>query len=370
MTDNKEGPNLPRPSLNNESLRTIERDGPRFYKEVLHREATSLLARYLPGALPHQPTDLGFSGMPGYIGYFRGKHYVDTSGLAIGHILEAQSGREFREELVKSTGVSPEEQWQHDKEFLVEEMKKLGLPFDPEVDFPKPKLPEPMLPEAELDEPNEWNKIFNSLESRQTYTPHIWKDIIVLIHELIHQKQTELNPTMRPDLSLIPELANIDPDSMDRRDLGYLLRRSIPGKKDGSFDLVTNSIFTPVSEGTAVMGSFYVMQKFAEDLRKEGDEETASRVIEAKTKDFRSFFSMARNSELIRLEPTLPKYVEGFKIVSKLYKKVGIENISKVLAAIDLKACRSIAAGSPEYQQMTEDPSLLPGLSKAARTKF
>lgn len=363
MINNKEGPNLPRHNSNRESLDSLEREVQNFYKGILYREATSLLVKYLPDALPHQPTDIGFSVFPGSIGYFKGKHYIDTSPLAFWPMIFGRVEREEREKSKEISRESEREQWEHRENFIAEQMKELGLPFEPEVYVPKPNRPET---EIEPDEQDKWHELSSSLESRKTYTPVIWRDIGILIHELIHQKQAELNPAINPDFALFPELVDLDPDSMNRGDLGFLLRTSIPGKKDGSFQKAVNSISKPVSEGIAVMGSLYVMQKLADDLRKEGDEETAVRVTEAKTEEFRKYFSANRNPESVRREPTTPQYVEGIKIVSKLYKQFGIENLPRILSAIDLKACQNIAVGSPEYQQVTEDPSLLPGLPKAA----
>lgn len=227
--------------------------------------------------------------------------------------------------------------------------------------------PETNEDEAEKDEleaegSDNWEELVGSLETRQGYSRNTWAAVNTLIHELIHQRQAELNPAAWPTELSSPALDLVDPDNIRIDDLQRLLREAwIPINRAESYG-ERNSIFFPVIEGMATLGSFYVMGKFAEDLMEEGDTNIASKVRQARDRKIKSFFRMRRNAEFVRMEPIIPKYTEGVEMMRKLYKQFGVENTPKLLASIDLKACQNITEGSPEYQQMMENPALLPGL--------
>ena len=59
-----------------ESVQIAEQDRLKLYGEVIYREATSLLGKYLPEALPQEPTEMFIGVIPQYMGKFRDKHCV------------------------------------------------------------------------------------------------------------------------------------------------------------------------------------------------------------------------------------------------------------------------------------------------------
>lgn len=62
---------------------TSESDKERLYGDILHKEASSLLAKYLPVALPQEPTEILFDLSPVYLGKFIGKYYITVEDVSV-----------------------------------------------------------------------------------------------------------------------------------------------------------------------------------------------------------------------------------------------------------------------------------------------
>lgn len=352
---------LPSPDLNSSKeakavdIQSPEQTRENLYAGVLYREATSLLGKYLPEALPQSPTEVFFSTNPGYIGKFKGRHYIATGSDATDQVRYKRNDKELR--LMK---IEQDREIRKIEERIKKEIaEEFGFTYEPETNEGEVEKDE-----LEAEGLDNWEELVGSLEIRQGYSRNTWKAVNTLIHELMHQRQAELNPTAWPTELSSLALDQVDPDNIRRDDLQRLLREAwIPINKTMSEEQ-RNSIFYPVIEGMAVLGSYYVMGKFVKDLIEEGDVDTATKVRQARDRSIESFFRMRRNAEFVRMRPTIPKYTEGLEMMRKLYKRFGIENTPKILVSVDLNACRGIAKGSPEYQRMVEDPSLLPGLNK------
>lgn len=285
--------------------------------EILHKEALSLLARYLPDALPQEPTEILFSLFPGYRGKFKGRHYIAA------------------EEYPTST---------QDMEIMDQRIKHIG-----DKDYVQPPK-----------KPEDWEEPERLLKGHNEYSTDSWRGVYVLVHELIHQRQAELNPKSNYTLSS-PELDNIDPDSMNSDELHGLLTQA---HKEQVKTMDANSLFYPVVEGMAALGSYYVMGRLADDLMKAGEKDVADKI--QKLRKHRLRWEVVKPKiEAINGRPIGSydlHYSNGLKIMRKLYRRFGIENTPKLLRDVDLSACRGISEGSPEYQQIIENPELLPGL--------
>lgn len=205
----------------------------------------------------------------------------------------------------------------------------------------------------------DWEEPEKLLKGPDQYSFYTWREIYALMHELTHQKQAELNPRAFPELSL-SDLDGVDPDGISRAELKGLLREA---HKVRNRIMDNNSLFYPVVEGMAVVGSFYVMGRFIADLTKSGQIETAERVRQVRSKTIRmDLIDTKRRERTGKLDPYDLHYVEGIGMMRKLYKEFGIENTPRLLASVDLNACRGITKGSPGYQQIMDNPALLPGL--------
>lgn len=306
MTDNKEGQptNLPPEDKDIEKLFR--------WGEILYQQAYSLLGKYLPEAQPQEPTDIWIGGIPGYRAKYKGIHRI--AGLPNFKASKAM------EQLIEQMGHVNDKDW-----------------IQP------------------LSETEDWDEPERLTRGVHQFSLDSWRGISIVVHELIHQKQAELHPDSFPVLSDSEEIPKED---IENRiiDTHEAWSRSIGG---------SSSLFIPVIEGMAALGTYYVMGRFLDDLIKAGDTTLVGKIRKVR-------------NEAIHLEVRKPKpdvtnlfpyhpYSEGIGIMRKLYKRFGIENTPKILAAVDLKACQSISKGSTQYQQMMENPVLLPGLEKAAR---
>lgn len=186
--------------------------------------------------------------------------------------------------------------------------------------------------------------------------------IYSLVHEMIHQRQAELNPDAFPQLSS-PELDTLDPAITPRDNL----RRSLTeAHKSWVRTTGKDSLFEPVIEGMGVVGSFYVLGRLANDLMKSGQTDVAVRIRQARNE--RVHFELVQTERRRERGDIINynlHYVEGSRIIRKLYKQFG-EQTPNLLTSVDLSACRKIAKGSLQYQQIMDNPASLPGLSKAA----
>lgn len=340
----------------------------KLYGELLYKEASSLLARYLPEALPQEPTEILSGLTPFYMGKFKGKHYIQREPITITHDSEKQYLEDlkryfdaFKErleahheeemawiELVGNKFTSGEwtEQTDFDaleKEFFAHRQEEPALPDSPNLDIGTVEDPERLM------------------KGYEHYSVDTWAEIHGLVHELAHQRQAELNPEALPQLSS-PELDVLDPDKTPRDELKRLLTEASKGY---GRTVNSDSLFLPVIEGEAVVGSYYVMGRLEEDLIKSGKGDIAAKLREARKKKIRS--ELVRTERERRKGTAIPynlHYVEGSRMLRKLYKQLG-NDTPVALTSVDLNACRGIIKGSQQYQQIIENPSLLPGLNKS-----
>lgn len=305
-----------------------------LYKDILYKEATSLLGQYLPEALPREPTKVAWcSYLPRYEGKFRGTHYITTLSEATEDLAFKEMKARFKENLKRH------------------QIEVLSDPGDA----------------VEEKEKDNWDELTGALNTRQGYSVNTWSAIQTTIHELIHQRQEELNPAVSQDLSS-PELDRVDLDRIDTQKLWNLIK--IASVAAGRAKDI-NNLFWPVIEGMADVGCFYIMKKLEEDLIKAGDTESAAKVGKARSKNIHeSTTRIYRDLKTGKLHPSqyAINYLEGARLVRKLYKYFG-ETTPKLLTQVDLQACQQITKGSPQYQQIMENPALLPGLSHVAQKK-
>ncbi len=329
-----------------------EQDRLDLYAGILYKEAVALLSNYLPEALPYEPTEVSFSRLARYQGRFKDTHYIFTSSGATDDLEDARNKVEDRKFWKRFQKQADEE--------INEELRDLKAQG---YDIPDDYFRNTENMNAELADENavdRWDEIVGSLNSRQGYSVSTWQAIEILAHELIHQRQRELNPSLSADLTS-PELNEIDPETVDRSKLLELV-----SKASGSVlrENEVDSLYSVASEGMAVAGSFYVMERLADDLGKEGDIDTASRINRAKNINFHEgigFIQRGMKSGR-NIDNEGSHYIEGLKMIIKLNNQFGTEDTPKLLAQVDLVACRQISRGSTKYQQIMENPALLPGL--------
>lgn len=364
MVDSGEGLK-PDQNLASEAQRP-EQDKLNLYADILHKEATSLLSRYLPEALPLEPTEVFIGVVPNYLGKFKDKHCIalerdEDQDPAIQAVKEYSRDLEWIYEQLKLN-----DELETERTRLVEVKAEKGefdfadidAKIDHELELVKQRpKPEPEIETKDFEEPEKL------LQGQSQYSIDSWTNVYMLVHELIHQKQAELNPSAFFVLTS-PELDRIDPDTIARDKLyGLLIESHRAQARTQSKD----SLFDSVIEGMAVLGSFYVMGRLADDLAKSGEKDVADKVREVrKTRIHDEVINSKRMARTGEDGNYSLNYAKGIGMMRKLYKQFGLENAPKMLAAVDLIACRQITKDSPQYQQIMENPALLPGLPQAA----
>lgn len=320
-----------------------------LYGEILRKEATSLLAQYLPEALPQEPTEVLFDIAPAYLGKFKGKHYIMAEKMVVG----SSNQQKQMEELTKRQQELMRRFEEEMEEFLrlLKENAEKGIDDEDLANKVFSSSGTEPIPQPEKEDWEEPER----LEGPSQYSLDTWRGIYTLVHELIHQKQAELNPEAFPVLAS-PELDNTDPSSISRNELKRLL---ISAHKVQSRSVDNNSLFYPVIEGIAVLGSFYVMSKFLADLKNKDQDELMKKVNEVRNEGIR--LELAKKQEGYD-----SNYLEGSRLIRKIYKQFGIENTPRLLSQVNLQACQVISKDTPQYQQVLENPALLPGLQQAA----
>lgn len=331
-----------------------------LWSNTIKAEARSILGKYLPDALPQELTEvMVWNIQPFTIGKFRGKHYIalENTTSEMEWIEKAKRDLDRVGEMIK--GPSDEEQREF-QEFLLNLQTKVqaGEQLTEEDQELTPKSKPPAL-EPEPEENIDWADRLE--QGSDHWSSHTWRDIHSLTHEMIHQRQEELNPEAFPELSS-PELDNINPDTMDSRELRSLLTEAHRKQTRRREEIGGDSIFYPVIEGMAVVGSYYAMAGLESDLRVSGNIKTADTV--RKSRQQAIYHDLEARRQLRRGEDIRDYqiyYVNGVNMMRKLYKKFGIEGTIDLLKRVDLAACQKITKGSPEYQAMMEDPTKLPG---------
>ena len=232
--------------------------------------------------------------------------------------------------------------------------------IDERMDHEREAVEQMPMPEPKTEtELKDWQEPEKLLQGPSQYSVDSWRGVYMLVHELIHQRQAELNPSAFPVLTS-SELDSIDSNTINRSELYNLL---LDSHKAHTRAQKKDSLFDPVIEGMAVLGAFYVMGKFVEDLTASGEKDIADKVrVVRKTQIKREMIEPKRKARAGESNPYGIDYAEGMGIMRKLYKKFGLENIPRILASVDLISCRQITKDSPQYKQIMENPTLLPGL--------
>lgn len=88
---------------------------------------------------------------------------------------------------------------------------------------------------------------------------------------------------------------------------------------------------------------------------------------ESKLSSLLSFCCAKREEGVGEVDSYNLHYVEGVGIIRKLYRQFGVENTPELLKSVDLTTCRGIVKDDPRYQQMMENPALLPGLQMGTK---
>lgn len=348
---------------------TEQEQSGQLYGEIIYKEATSLLGKYLPEAQPQEPTEMFIGIAPQYMGMFSGKHCV-----ALERDVQLDPVVQIMEKGLKELQLfGRRQELAHDLErerfrLWDNQIEKGG--FDPEVfeeidrsiDEQKEAIWQMPMPEPETKAPpKDWEEPEKLLEGPGQFSVDSWRNVYMLVHELVHQKQAELNPSEFPVLTS-PELEKADPN-MSHNELYDLL---LEAHKADSRTHSNDSLFYPVIEGMAVLGSFYVMGRSINDLTASGETEIADKVRQVRRSRIYDEIVVNKRKEGAGGSDSYSlNYPEGLGIMKKLYKQFGLENIPRILGSVDLSACRQVTKGSPQYQQMIKNPALLPGLSRA-----
>lgn len=334
------------------------------YVDFLHHQGASLLGQYLPQALPQEPTTMFVGFISNYVGKFKGRHYI---------ALERPSALDPMVQFLEKQKQASEAEYENIKRFGELEHKRIDLLIakaaegevtmaDLEEIERKIKIEEEAMKQMPIEEtkkePQDWQEPTKMLQGPSQYSEDTWKRLSSSLHEQIHQTQAELNPSAFPVLES-PELDEIDPNFSDRSHLYKILMEA-----HKSYNRAQNndSLFYPVIEGMAVLGTFYVMGRFAEDLAKAGETEAAQRLQKVRMWLIHDEVVVPRREMRLGKDDYNFYYTEGYGIMRKLFKHFGLENIPQIVSNIDLAACRQIAKDSPMYQQIIDNPSFLPGL--------
>lgn len=320
-----------------------------LWKDTIHKEARSLLERFLPEALPQEPTVMlpdtqteNHSAGGQYIGKFDGKHYVRMSNTAIevgkSAILSAEFFAESQREL---------------EEFLRDLSEITGAPQESLEQQHTTKEKAPLFSQEDLD----WREGLKS--GQDDYSTSIWSDIETAVHEMVHQKQAELNPQAFNQLDFDP--TGLDSDTLDTK-----LKQLNPEN-----DSLNEGLDYTIQEGGATVASYYVMAQLENELRGSNRISAAERVKKARKVGMRAAMHPAKNLVGGKetnwkmhyegfLIPYTQHYVDGIKVVGKLKRALGTGGAIGFLQSVDLNACQGILRGSPEYQQFLQDPTTLP----------
>lgn len=362
MGEGKESEQQTDPGLRDKTLE-LDQDKLNLYKRIIYRDATALLARYLPVAFPQEPSEIFIGTSPFYVGKFRGKHYIslerdprlDPMAQILENSLEdlqwlKEQWRLFTElederfRLVSAKAEKGELDFEDIDQRIDEKWTLIKERQKPAYDK---RLQPHQDPEALAQGPNQ-------------YQPESWRHIYSLVHELIHQRQAELNPSAFKHLTS-PELESTNPETVNG---GQLIDLLIESHRVYNRTHKEDSIFYPVIEGMAALGAFYVMSRFVDELTGAGEGEAASRLREVRRNMIRNeIINPKRSAKDDRGDNYSSYYHEGLDIMRKLYKTFGLQNIPQMLATVDLVACRGIIRGSQEYQQIIDNPGQLPGLN-------
>lgn len=329
-----------------------------LWQETIQREARSLLEKYLPDALPQEPTKIVIENRdyrPGgqYLGSFNNKHYLTVGNSA----LDIERARKIIE--------TPDEEL--DK--LLMETEELIKEIDPGISDsaqePEKEKPEAksMLAPGSTEADLEW--IDGLKKGPDNYSFYTWVDIQTAVHEMIHQRQAELNPTIFPTL-------NFDPQKVDAQTLSELINTLY--KQSG---ISNTSLNNTVEEGMATVGSYYVMAELEKGLTAAGKIETANRVRKVRKSQIHHVMHPMKNLvggpetnwkmhyEGI-LIPYDQHYIDGVRMMRNLYKRLGFEGTIKFLQSVDLAACQGIVRDTPEFQKFMDDPTALPRINSIA----
>lgn len=321
-----------------------------LYNEILYREAHSLLAKYLPEALPQEPTEVlrepsSHISAGSYLGKFKGKHYIQTTPqVASSDQIEAIS-QDYADDIEKWATLfqESEESGSAENVNLDDLMDQI---FNKVTSSPTPKL-----------QSNDWDEPKRLLDGGHAeFSKDTWSNINIMVHELIHQRQAELNPAAFPEPSS-PELVNFNPEGGNK---GELVRMLLQATRSYDGQRVEDNLFAPVTEGMAVVGSYYVMGRLAADLMKLSQKDVVKKINQARNSTIRAQVGEAPRE----LNVENKDYIEGSGMIRKIYKQLG-ENTPQALVSVDLNACRQISRSSPQGRQIMGNPLSLPGLKAA-----
>jgi GGDEF domain-containing protein/prophage maintenance system killer protein len=166
-------------------------------------------------------------------------------------------------------------------------------------------------------------------------SPWVKKLLVFLtVHELIHQKQFEIENTasVLPDLSLSVGAGQLTPEQ---------LRDELLAHKQ---DIVLSDLQDALLEGFAVDAELAILDE--EIGRADGEERT---------------ILTAARSERLKLIESEP-YKSGRDMVSKLVSSYGRENFFSVMQAINFGSLGELNQGAVDYADLQNDPTKLPGL--------
>ena len=323
------------------------------YGEIILTEARLILREYLPEALPDEPTEVLFGIFPQLVGMFQGKHYIILERIVISRKF-LQRSHEQTERTMKAF-----ESYRKEHDEFIKALKEEAKKDEPDFDSVENKFSPSAQRETQSEpEKEDWEEPEKLLEGRHQYSTDTWRSVMIMVHELIHQRQAELHPEAFATFEFTPEdLGTPDLSKLPKSEVSTLLQRAHRGKMQCMDERQRNSLFYPVIEGTAVIGAHYVASRLVEDLYRQGLTEAAVGVRDVRSETLRANLKQEKdmNGESIN-DPYHRNYKDGVRILKKLLRKVDPEKIVDMIINIDLTVLRSITKGSTEYQQIIDNP--------------
>lgn len=175
-------------------------------------------------------------------------------------------------------------------------------------------------------------------------------NLAVVTHELIHQKIAEVIGQESYFGGNLNELVTDDEVRvLDPKELFFRIHQ----KRIETDMIVPNSLIKAIDEGIATSAELFIMNQRINELKVSHDERLAALLGEKKLRI--KFLIMQRWGNYSH-------YTAGARIVARLVRKVGLEQLPGILTSIDIDKCKQIMKGSEEYEAILKNPFLIPGL--------
>ncbi len=188
--------------------------------------------------------------------------------------------------------------------------------------------------------------------------------ILVGVHELVHQKVEEYMAAKGFPESQIDSSVRRSAEKGPETSKFWFWAENWQ-REHGSNDNLGQAI----NEGLATVVQLYVADRYRSDLSAQGEAEKAEYIRDQK-KDRVANLQRGKSASGDSHDRYQKghHYFAGVRVIAKLVEQFGMENLPKVLQALDIQKIRAIKMNTPEYNQVLADPMLLPGLENFDQT--